>query len=194
MEDKETLRNKLWFERETISPERREAAAAAIFARIRELPEFAQAQTVYLYASVGAEVPTSRMIGYCLSHGKIVCLPRIDGEHMSFRRITSPLDLHPGVMGIPEPGDKAPEVASPGFMMVPGLAFDRNGNRLGYGGGYYDRYLAGRSDLFTVGLAYGCQIVDTVPTEFNDVPLCAVATGDGEVFFNAEFGMRNAEL
>ena len=90
-------------------------------------------------------------------------------EIMHFYEITALSDCVPGAFGILEPaGEEKDRITTPGFMLVPGLAFDKNGNRLGYGGGFYDKYLASHEEIITAALGYDFQIVEKVPSEPHD--------------------------
>ena len=85
---------------------------------------------------------------------------------MHFYEITALSDCVPGAFGILEPaGEEKDRITTPGFMLVPGLAFDKNGNRLGYGGGFYDKYLASHEEIITAALGYDFQIVEKVPSQ-----------------------------
>ncbi|MCR5781253.1 MAG: 5-formyltetrahydrofolate cyclo-ligase [Clostridia bacterium] len=174
---KKALRQKMKRARAELSDEQREAAARRILEALKALPGFRRAETVYLYAALPDELPTKGITEYCLSHGKIVALPRVEGDVIRFRRINAFSELHPGVMGILEPSERAPELRAPGLMIVPGLAFDDDNNRLGYGAGFYDRYLADHPGMFTVGVGFECQRADAVPTDYYDKPLSEVLFG-----------------
>lgn len=116
--------------------------------------------------------------------GTEIALPRIEGERMVFYRVTDPArELCMGQFGAREPfADDAtrvrPEDAA--TILVPGLAFDETGGRLGRGGGFYDRFLAtSASRARTLGVGFACQLVDRVPLEAHDIQLDAVVTEDG---------------
>lgn len=139
---------------------------------------------VALYADVGGEVGTDRIRSRCLAGGVHLYYPRVmeDGE-LSFFRHREGDGWVPGRFGIREP-QAAPgdEGARGGFdlVVVPGLAFDPRGRRLGQGYGYYDRFLAALDGTaLTVGLAYSWQLVPEVPVDAWDVPVDAVVTEDG---------------
>ena len=107
--------------------------------------------------------------GTAYASGKHVAVPKVQGEIMHFYEITALSDCVPGAFGILEPaGEEKDRIATPGFMLVPGLAFDKNGNRLGYGGGFYDKYLASHEEIITAALGYDFQIVEKVPSESHD--------------------------
>lgn len=129
------------------------------------------------YVSYGTEVDTLEIIRRVLSgsvgeHPVRVAVPRVEGQEMEFYEIASMEELRPGYHGILEPAAGCLRVAArEGLMLLPGLAFDRQCRRVGYGGGYYDRYLEryGNERLFTCGVAYDFQVVDTLETEKFDI-------------------------
>ncbi len=110
---------------------------------------------VFFYVGEGFEVATREAMAYRLSRGGGVCVP-LCGRHglMTARRIESLAELAPGRFGLPEPGRNAPEVRDPCAVIVPGLAFDASGARLGRGGGYYDRWLQAHPGVRSIGLCY----------------------------------------
>lgn len=130
-------------------------------------------RSFFIYLSVGAEVDTRQIIDSLLAAGKTVCVPRIVRNKMSAVRYSGG-ELPKGAFGIPAPicGEDMPcDVA-----FVPLLAADEEGYRLGYGGGFYDRYFAEHPDIKRVGLAYSFQIVKSLPRSGTDVPLHAIIT------------------
>jgi 5-formyltetrahydrofolate cyclo-ligase len=142
-------------------------------ARVLTLEEYQSAQIVLMYHSVGGEVDTLKLIDRMQSDGKTVCLPAITGKGiMEARRMGC---LVPGPYGIPCPEGPAVPPEEIDLIVVPGLAFDRTCHRLGRGGGYYDRYLPNCRGI-TIGLAYDCQVVESLPLEAHDMQLDLVAT------------------
>ena len=127
------------------------------------LPSFNNCDTILLYVSIGSEISTKSMIEHCFAKGKRVALPRCEGKRlMNFYLINSCDDLRPGVFGIPEPDADICEKLTDfdnSLCLVPGLAFDKFGGRLGYGGGYYDSFLSGFSGT-ALGLCYSMCITD----------------------------------
>jgi len=111
--------------------------------------------------------------------GKKIALPLVTGDHLSARWISDPSGLQPGAFGIPEPSPEAPP-AGPRFdiILVPGLAFDLQGGRLGRGKGFYDRFLSTAEGL-RVGLCFDDQIVPRVPREPHDLRMDALLTPSG---------------
>jgi len=110
-----------------------------------------------------------------LQRGKTVCVPLVEGKEMRSVQLREPLVL--GKYGIMQP--KSGEELTAQIALVPLLCADRQGNRLGYGGGYYDRYFAAHPEVLRIGVAYSGQIVPNVPTEKTDVPLDGLLTEIG---------------
>ena len=142
---KKQLRAQVRAQRRALPPEVLAADSRAITERLLALPEMERAERVFCYVSLPGEVETSPLIGRLLSQGRAVLVPRCRaGGEMDLVPISSLDDLTPGAYGILEPGpDLTPTGEMPDLAVVPALAFDRRGMRLGQGGGYYDRYLAG---------------------------------------------------
>jgi 5-formyltetrahydrofolate cyclo-ligase len=167
--------------RDALSPEERARLSAAICARATTLPEVTAAATLMLFASFRSEIHTDRLIAWALGAGKVVCLPRILApRRMAAFRVCDPAaELEPGTWGIPEPC-AACELVDPqavDAVLVPGAAFDPNGNRCGYGGGFYDNFLPlMRPHAARVALAFEAQIVDHLPCEPHDLPVTAIVT------------------
>lgn len=164
--------------RDSLSEESRRQADRMIMEKVTDLEAFRTSDLVYTYVSFGSEVSTREIMARCLEENKCLAAPRIEGKEMKFFRVKSLEELVPGIWGIPEPAAGAQEVKEAGIMLVPGLAFDKKGYRLGYGGGYYDRYLSARPDLAenTIGLAYQAQLVDKVPSQEYDLPVKKIVT------------------
>lgn len=166
---KKSLRQSMKARRNALTEEEKRYAAASCLSKLKELPEFMNSEWIYAYIACRNELETADIISWCLSHGKHVVVPKVYGEIMHFYEIASLSDCIPGAFGILEPsGDPEDRVTAPGVMLVPGLAFDKSGNRLGYGGGFYDKYLSSHDDIITVALSYDFQIVEKVPAEQHD--------------------------
>jgi 5-formyltetrahydrofolate cyclo-ligase len=165
-----------------LAPAARAAAEAQIARRVWTVPEVQAARTLLLFADLPEEVHTDTIAAEALRRGLSLVYPRTQPETrtMTLHRVTSLADLRTGSYGIREP---APEVcaevgvAEVDVALVPGLAWDRAGNRLGRGAGYYDRMFA-RPDWrgFRCGIFFAFQQVDSVPAEAWDLPLDAVVT------------------
>lgn len=139
-----------------------------------------------VYAARGHEAPTDLLMRSAWQLGKTLLLPKItDSAHgvMRFLPCRSPEELRPGPMGIMEPD--APDDADyvPDLIIVPGLAFDMRGWRLGYGGGYYDRFIGAHGQIPLIGLCFGFQIVREVPHDIWDRPLYGLCSEKGLIWF-----------
>ena len=147
----------------------------------------AAARTLLLYAALPDEVPTKQIAAEAWNHGKQVVLPRVDREgwELALYRVGGWEELRPGAYGIaePDPARCAPvAVEQIDAALIPGLAWDRRGGRLGRGGGFYDRLLASSGwRAFRCGLFFAAQEVSHIPLEDWDVLLNAVVT-EGEVW------------
>lgn len=149
-----------------------------LVARFLELPQLEAAKTVLLFWSMGREPDTRPALSRLLARGKRVCLPKcLPGRLMEARQWTGQERLLPSGYGIPEPGSDCPTVAREEIdvILVPNLCCDREGYRLGHGGGYYDRYLTGYKGL-TVSICPGAFFRDRVPREDHDLPVNLVLT------------------
>ncbi|MFW6161444.1 MAG: 5-formyltetrahydrofolate cyclo-ligase [Planctomycetota bacterium] len=158
-------------------------ASEAIRRRLAHLPEWQAADTVMLFLSMPDEVDTRPIVRDALAAGKTVCVPKVDRRRktMDCRALTSlETGLAAGVFGILEP--VADEIVEPGaidFVLVPARGFDRQGNRLGRGGGYYDRYMA-QPDFTALrcGIAFAAQLLDDLPHDETDLPVQLIVTED----------------
>ena len=143
---KKTLRSQVRAAEAALSPRYRAASDAGINARLLALPEYSMAQTVFSFVGTVREIDTTPLLRDALRQGKRLCVPRCTGEGtMELRQIASLEDLAPGGHGIREPGEDCPAVSPDqvDFAVIPCLTCDREGHRLGRGGGVYDRFLSG---------------------------------------------------
>lgn len=167
-----TIRSKIRSLHTKLTQERREAAARGIFAKIETTREFSDSNYIAIYHALADEIPTIQMIERCCSMGKIVLLPRVDGEQMEFYPIDK-AKLSVGSFGIIEPQGVEPiDPQQIDMMIVPGVAFCSDGRRLGRGKGYYDRYLARCPEtLYKIGICFGYQLIDNIPCESYDIAM-----------------------
>ena len=175
-----------------LSATERGSASLNIVSRLETLPAWSGARTVALYASMGAEVETVSLAARAVSAGKRVVWPRIvaSGPAMEFAACPA-RDLVPGPARALEPPVSAPAVAASeiDLVVVPGVAFDARGGRLGRGRGHYDATLARlRPGAFRVGLAFESQLVPSVPSEPHDERLDAVVTDARVVLLGGRTG------
>ncbi|HEY5999279.1 MAG TPA: 5-formyltetrahydrofolate cyclo-ligase [bacterium] len=184
-ENKSALRRRLTESRRGIAPADRAARSARIAAACRTLPGFGSASIVCPYVNFREEVETMGLIASLLAAGRRVAVPvHLHGEvhPFSFAELRSLDELVPNHFGIPQPPRETarflPTAAIPLFL-VPGLAFDPAGGRLGYGLGFYDRAFADAAPgTLKVGLAFEAQVLERVPTGPHDVPMDFVVTED----------------
>ena len=134
-------------------------------------PAVQSARTVLLYSALPDEVPTQQLIDQLVAQGKTVLLPRVVSDtDMELRRYTGRHDLQAGAFGIMEPtGALFTDYAAIDVAIVPGMAFDAAGHRLGRGKGYYDRFLSRIPQVYKIGLCFSWQIVGEVPCDAHDV-------------------------
>lgn len=174
---KKEIRKKVLAVRDTLLPGQRRAKSREIEERLFSLPEFKSAHTVLFFASFRSEVDTWPMIRRALAAGKRVVLPKVVGTELGLFEIADfDNDVFPGAWGIPEPHDARPVMLDEiEFILVPGAAFDVQGNRLGYGAGFYDKLLTAFTKM-TVAPAFEIQIVPRVPVDVHDIPIRTIVT------------------
>ena len=176
--DKATLRRELMKKRQAMTAEEIEKASNVLAERLFAHPLYRAANTLYVYLSTDREVRTDGVIAQARRDGKRVAAPKVCGRELQFFYIEEDTLLLPGSFGILEPADAQAADDPTALVMLPGLAFDRAGYRLGYGGGFYDRFLAKEPQHPTVALCFGFQRFDRLPAEPHDVPADAVIASD----------------
>ena len=166
-------KRKLWLkERAGIPAEEKERASGAIFEKFVSVPEYINADWLFIYVSMKNEVSTTDIINRAIADGKKIAVPvSLKNRDMFFAEIKSFDNLVKNRLGVYEPvcgrdAEKMPTKNT--VLVVPGVAFDENGGRMGYGGGYYDTYIEKYGVQNTVALAFECQIKDSVPKEEHD--------------------------
>ncbi len=172
MEAKKQIRKKLLAKRALLSCREQFAKSNAIFLQLQKEDWFQKAEVIFCYIHYHEEVQTEAILTYIWSQGKTVAVPKVMGSEMKFYSIATLADLELGYKGIREPSgcECRQEVIPDGksLMLVPGVGFDRQGNRCGYGKGFYDRYLEQYPELHTIALAYDCQVCASLPVDFHD--------------------------
>ncbi|MFN2543165.1 MAG: 5-formyltetrahydrofolate cyclo-ligase [Actinomycetota bacterium] len=181
-EAKQRLRNRMRAARAAISPAERPVLAGRAESRLLALPEVRDARCVLLFYSFGSEIPTAVLIRRLLARGRRILLPYLTEESMEAAEVRRGDPLEPTTYGPREPTHRVPvDPASVDVVITPGLAFDRRGNRLGYGGGHYDRYLERLHPAAArVGIGFHIQLVEEIPAEDVDEPVDVIVT-DAEV-------------
>jgi 5-formyltetrahydrofolate cyclo-ligase len=185
---KRPIREKLLIERRHCSAETCLRLSLMIQERLLDSRAYRQAGTVGLYSPVLNEVQTERVARRCLADGKRLAYPRVTGDDLRFVEVADLGTMSPGTFGVLEPvGNQLMPVAEIDLLIIPGVAFDLEGNRLGYGKGYYDRALAVcRPDQERVGFAYEFQVVEQLPVAGHDCRLTCVVTEQRTLRFQAE--------
>lgn len=177
--EKKEFRKEMLTKRRSLSHHRVEHESQKICRKVMDSSSFETATTVLAYMPTQNEVDVIDIIVQSLLQGKTVGIPRCldKAGHMEFRQITSFQEVAPGAYGILEPTTDCPLLEpAEALLLVPGVAFDADGFRLGYGGGYYDRYLAEHPELHTMGMAYDEQIVEKLPVGLYDQKLQDIVT------------------
>ena len=175
--EKARIRRAVLEQRDALPADIRAEWGERIAARFVELPEVGTAEAVMVFSSFGSEVPTGSLVERLRARGIVVALPRIEGADLVAVPFVPGDPVRATTFGAFEP--VAPDVVDPAALDVigvPGVAFDRQGHRIGYGGGYYDRFLRGLH-TFTVAVAFGLQVVDRpLPAGNFDLPVHAIVT------------------
>ncbi|HTA76460.1 MAG TPA: 5-formyltetrahydrofolate cyclo-ligase [bacterium] len=177
---KSVYRQNMKDQKALVTPEAAEIAAHSIWNQLKEESFFKKAKRIAAFCSVGNEISTKLILEGVLSSGKELYLPKTDkgqtlvqfiGVKDLTKLVTGPFEILEPSAGTALPPDQID------LILVPGLAFDARGHRLGYGQGYYDRYLPLlRPGCFTLGIAYSFQIIDKMPNAEHDIPVNAVLT------------------
>ena len=181
-ENKETLRKNARQILESLPETVREEAAQRIREKVLSLPVYRNAEVLLGFAPLPWEMPVWEILTAALSDKKAVALPKcLPGGKMSFYYIQSPDDLEPGFFGIREPQAGRPlydkEERIPTLCLVPGLSFDNTGYRIGYGGGYYDRYFAlCPAHITLAGITHSSLLTEKLPHTGLDVPVDLLIT------------------
>ena len=183
MQDKVSLRKELLKKRDSIPREVRKIKNGLIRDRLFSLYEIKNAKTLFFFASFRTEVNTSLMIEQVLSAEKRLVLPKVDAgnRRLVLYEVETVGELLPGYMGIPEPSitnaERHRNIQDVDAVIIPGAVYDTSGNRIGYGGGYYDKLLSGLTNKIPIiAPAYEEQVVDSIPEEPHDIKVHMIVT------------------
>lgn len=179
MEEKNSLRIRIMAERKQYPPEKQILDAAKVMDRLISMEEIQTQQNVLLYYEKKPELSLHQFAGWCLEKGKYLYYPRVNGDNMEFYRIRSMEELSIGYFGIMEPGENCECFHDrEGICLVPGVAFDWKGNRIGYGKGFYDRYFGRHRNcqIKKLGIAYDFQVVDEIEAGIYDQQMDGLIT------------------
>ncbi len=185
IDEKKRLREKFLAIRTAIGKTQKAEKSRAICKRLYALICRRQAKTVFLYAAFKGEVDLFPLANRLWQEDFCVCFPRClpQKKQMDFWQVHSANELISGAYGICEPAAFCLPAPAPDLLVLPGISFDSEGFRLGYGGGFYDRYLADKMQPFCVAAAFCCQITEKLPHAVWDKPVQALVTEKNETVF-----------
>jgi 5-formyltetrahydrofolate cyclo-ligase len=175
---KRELRTRMRSVRGVLPAAARDTRSRAAIARLAELPEFTRARTWVAFSAIQKELDPAGLVVIGREQSKRVGLPCVMGNELVLREWVAGAERVEGAFGILEPDESAPVIApmEVDFVLVPGLAFDARGHRIGYGRGFYDRLLPTIPNAFRVGVAYDFQVVPELPDEPHDVAMQCVVS------------------
>ena len=170
--DKKQLRQQIAAQKRAMTQEQITEKSERLCRLFLQTPEYKSANTIYGYLPYNQEVRTVPILEQALRDGKQVAVPKVYGEEMRFICLTDLTQVEKGYAGIPEPVADEPVAQDPkALVLMPGLAFDPQGNRMGYGGGFYDKFLEQEPEHPTVALCYDFQMLPHLETQSHDVPV-----------------------
>jgi len=173
--DKKALRAQIRQLKRAMTLEQIEEASAKLGELFRQTEQYQNAKTIYGYLPYNQEVRTVPMLEQAIRDGKRVAVPKVYGDDMKFIYMDDLTQVSLGYANIPEPIADGPVAEDKtALVLMPGMAFTKNGDRMGYGGGFYDKFLASEPEHPTVALCYGFQMVEQLPTEEYDIPVDCV--------------------
>lgn len=173
--DKKELRRQIREKKRAMTAEEIETASRRLGELFAACEQYRNAKTIYGYLPYNQEVRTVPMLEQALRDGKKVAVPKVYGDDMKFIYMDDLSQVAQGYAGIPEPVADGPVAEDKtALVLMPGMAFTEKGDRMGYGGGFYDKFLASEPDHPTVALCYAFQMVASLPTEEYDIPVDCV--------------------
>lgn len=170
--DKKAFRAEIKAKKRAMTVEEIESASQRLTEKFLATDAYKNARSIYAYLPYNQEIRTWNLVRQAFADGKRVAVPKCYDDVMKFLWIENLDRIAPGAFKIPEPIDDEPEADDgSALILMPGLAFDPQGHRLGYGGGFYDKYLADHPDHTLVALCYDFQMFDHIETEAHDIPV-----------------------
>uniref|UniRef100_UPI00405672E3 5-formyltetrahydrofolate cyclo-ligase n=1 Tax=Agathobacter sp. TaxID=2021311 RepID=UPI00405672E3 len=182
METKKEIRKQILQKRDALSVAERQQKSRKIMQKVMQSEGFQNSSKLLLFASCKSEVDTTGIMQHAIAAGKELYLPKVTGLEMEFYRISDVSELEEGYCGIKEPKAEhsqkfMPKEGENVFILLPGAVFDKEGGRIGYGKGFYDRFLGKlekiveKTNLCKIAVAFGCQIVDNgrIAREAHDI-------------------------
>ena len=189
-EQKKLIRTSILEKRNSLSTEEIKKAELLIIDNLIKLDQFIQSQNVFCYLSFRSEVPTYDIISNCQEQGKSVYIPMCVNEtkEMIISLYDHDVKLAASNYGVQEPTKETIKIADRELLdiaIMPGAVFDKNGYRVGYGMGYYDKFFAHtKKKIYKIALAFSFQIVEEVPTDDFDIPVDCIVTEQGIIMCN----------
>jgi len=184
---KKDIRKEILAIRESMEEQAWREKSRRIIGTLTGHPRFLSAEHILCYVNYRREVETTAFLEYCLRIGKAVYCPKVKGTEMEFYRIFAMEELEPGFHGILEPPPEEGNLFLPEgkegntLIVMPGAVYDRHRHRIGYGGGYYDRYMGKIPGVFSIAPAFSFQVRDEIPYETHDIHPHVILTEEGEV-------------
>ena len=173
--DKKELRRQIREQKRAMTENEIVTASTRLGELFLDCPQYKAAKTIYGYLPYNQEVRTVPMLEQAMKDGKRVAVPKCYGEEMRFIYMDDLSKVEKGYANIPEPIADEPVANDPtALVLMPGMAFTKDGKRMGYGGGFYDKFLAAEPQHPTVALCYAFQMVEDLPTEEYDIPVDCV--------------------
>ena len=187
---KKTLRKKFISERNNLTNDYRDSSTNTIFATLEEQNFFKSSEKIFIYVGFGSEILTETFIKKLINK-KQIFVPKIENGKMNLIRLKSWDDLAPGHFGVLEPTSSDYYEGKIDLVITPSIVFDKNGYRLGYGKGYYDRYFTENEYRISVGLSYHKLLQDNVPKEEHDIKVDVIITEEKIFIINEKYNSNN---
>ena len=179
--DKKALRAEIRAEKRALTEEQIVRYSEELAQKLFAHPLYQAAKSIYGYMSYNQEVRTMPILRQAQADGKRVAVPKVFGDEMKFLWLDDLTAIAPGAYNIPEPiADEPAADDETALVLMPGIAFDPAGHRCGYGGGFYDKFLAAHPNHPTIALCYGFQMFDHLDVDAHDIPVDAVLSADVE--------------
>ncbi len=181
--EKARLRKQLLDQRDGLSPDFIKIASSKIQDNLRKIEYYRNAKMLGGYHAVGSEVRTQDILQEILNAGKELSLPKVEKNDLVFKKISSFSDLEMGNFSVMEPKERCETVKKLEVILVPAIAVTREGYRLGYGFGYYDRYLHDKRSK-KIALSFSKQVIKSIPHDSHDVKVDCIVTEDEVIYPN----------
>ena len=184
IKEKKEIRKHMLKQRDMIDKIQKQKWDNEIFNKVINSEYYKKAKTIFLFVSFKSEVDTHKLIEYAINDNKEICVPKIETKEKGIElyKITGFDDLKVGYYNVLEPIEGSQKISSENIdlILMPGLAFDREGGRVGYGGGYYDKFLkeSEKNRVKRIAIAYNCQLLDKVPMDENDMKIDGIITNE----------------